>query len=81
MGLTFLLGHTQPLPLSASETTIQAQILQPLPSADPALSEDLVGGVILGRGGGSTHSWQALSEPGEAPPGRARQTELSWARG
>lgn len=73
-GLAFLLIYTDPSPSSARRTTIQAQILQFLPSADQALYKDLgveAGGVILGR----TACWQAFSESGLAPPGSARHTE------
>lgn len=70
-GLALLLIYADPSPSSASRTTIQAQILQFLPSADQALYKDLgveEGGVILGR----TACWQAFSESGLAPPGSAR---------
>lgn len=72
-GLAFLQIYTNPSPSSASRTTIQAQILQFLPSAGQALYKDLgveAGGVILGR----TPCWQALSDSGLAPPGSARHT-------
>lgn len=77
---------TQPLPLSAIRTTFQAQILQLLPSADPALSKGLVGGIILGVGGapipgGLSQSLVRHLRVGKARPELTPTFILSWARG